>query len=70
MHGFFDALTGSYLLSGGSEKVLVKWRLGTTRKQCLPRLGATIKHIVNAPDNICVATCHSDNGQFHFNKHY
>ncbi|EFX78840.1 hypothetical protein DAPPUDRAFT_305112 [Daphnia pulex] len=50
-----------YLYSGGSEKVMVKWRLGGKRKQFLPRMGSTIKFIVNAPDNICVATSHSDN---------
>ncbi len=53
---------GEYLYSGGSEKVMVKWRLGMSRKQFLPRMGSTIKFIVNAPDNICVATSHSDNG--------
>ncbi len=53
---------GEYLFSGGSEKVMVKWRLGMSRKQFLPRMGSTIKFIVNAPDNVCVATSHSDNG--------
>ena len=53
---------GEYLYSGGSENVMVKWRLGMSRKQCLPRMGSSIKFIVNAPDNICVATSHFDNG--------
>ncbi|KAI9554716.1 hypothetical protein GHT06_019992 [Daphnia sinensis] len=52
---------GEYIYSGGSEKVMVKWRLGMSRKQFLPRMGSSIKYIVNAPDNICVATSHSDN---------
>jgi len=52
---------GTYMYSGGSEKTLIKWRLGTSNKQCLPRMGADIKFIVNAPDNVCVATSHFDN---------
>ena len=57
---------GEYLYSGGSENVMVKWRLGMSRKQCLPRMGSSIKFIVNAPDNICVATSHFDNGSYNF----
>ena len=54
------------MFSGGAEKTLVKWRLGTSNKQFLPRMGADIDFIVNAPDNACVATSHSDNGdRFH-----
>lgn len=59
-------LLGTYMFSGGAEKTLVKWRLGTSNKQFLPRMGADIDFIVNAPDNACVATSHSDNGnRFH-----
>ena len=50
------------MYSGGAEKTLVKWRLGTSNKQFLPRMGADIKFIVNAPNNACLATSHSDNG--------
>lgn len=49
------------MYSGGAEKTLVKWRLGTSNKQFLPRMGADIKFIVNAPNNACLATSHSDN---------
>jgi len=51
------------MYSGGAEKTLVKWRLGTSNKQFLPRMGADIQFIVNAPNNACIATSHSDNGK-------
>jgi NET1-associated nuclear protein 1 (U3 small nucleolar RNA-associated protein 17) len=66
---FLNLNLGEYLYSGGSEKVMVKWRLEGKHKKFLPRMGSTIKFIVNAPDNICVATSHSDNGNDkNFNK--
>ncbi|CAH2355733.1 NET1-associated nuclear protein 1 [[Candida] railenensis] len=44
---------GSYLLSGGLEKVLVFWQLDTDKTQFLPRLNGTIEKIsidINKPD--------------------
>ena len=52
---------GKFLFSGGNENVLVKWRLDSTNKQCLPRMNSAIRFIVNAPDNASVATSHTDN---------
>ncbi|CCG84193.1 protein of unknown function [Taphrina deformans PYCC 5710] len=39
------ALDGQYLLSGGSEGVLVLWQMSTSNKQFLPRLASTIETI-------------------------
>jgi NET1-associated nuclear protein 1 (U3 small nucleolar RNA-associated protein 17) len=36
---------GAYLLSGGTETVLVVWQLHTGRKEFVPRVGAPIKSI-------------------------
>ncbi|KAL5006753.1 hypothetical protein ScPMuIL_015559 [Solemya velum] len=52
---------GSYLLSGGSECVLVKHHCMSQMNNFLPRLGAPITHVVCADDNMMYATCHSDN---------
>ncbi|CUS13140.1 unnamed protein product [Tuber aestivum] len=43
------ALDGKYIISGGSETVLVIWQLGTGFKQFLPHLGATIQNITISP---------------------
>lgn len=39
------ALNGQYLLSGGSEGVLVLWQLSTSNRQFLPRVARTIDSI-------------------------
>ena len=43
--------TGSYLLSGGEESVLVLWQLDSHKKQFRPRLGSPISKL---------ACCHGD----------
>jgi len=42
-------LVGKYVISGGSETVLVIWQLETGFKQFLPHLGATIQNIAISP---------------------
>ncbi|KAH8682179.1 hypothetical protein BX600DRAFT_505791 [Xylariales sp. PMI_506] len=37
---------GNYIISGGSESVLVQWQLDTGKVDVLPHLGATIENIV------------------------
>ncbi|CCE82808.1 Piso0_002555 [Millerozyma farinosa CBS 7064] len=41
---------GTYLLSGGLEKVLVFWQLDTDKTQFLPRLNGTIQRIQTNPN--------------------
>lgn len=56
--------TGTSLLSGGIESVLVQWRDGSdAKKEFLPRLGATIQHISVSPDGTLLCTSHSDNSK-------
>uniref|UniRef100_A0A2K6SE62 WD repeat domain 75 n=1 Tax=Saimiri boliviensis boliviensis TaxID=39432 RepID=A0A2K6SE62_SAIBB len=56
------SVTGSSLLSGGRESVLVEWRDATEKnKEFLPRLGATIEHISVSPAGDLFCTSHSDN---------
>ncbi|XP_055472786.1 WD repeat-containing protein 75 [Psammomys obesus] len=55
-------VTGTSLLSGGRECVLVEWRDGSEKnKEFLPRLGSTIEHISISPAGDLFCTCHSDN---------
>ena len=42
---------GLYLLSGGSEAVLVLWQLETSKKTFLPRLGAPLKELSTNNDS-------------------
>ncbi|CAK6448072.1 unnamed protein product [Pipistrellus nathusii] len=54
--------TGSSLLSGGRESVLVEWRDAAEKtKEFLPRLGATIEHIAVSPAGDLLCTSHADN---------
>nr|XP_021517142.1 WD repeat-containing protein 75 [Meriones unguiculatus] len=54
--------TGTSLLSGGRECVLVEWRDGSEKnKEFLPRLGSTIEHISISPAGDLFCTSHSDN---------
>jgi NET1-associated nuclear protein 1 (U3 small nucleolar RNA-associated protein 17) len=39
-------ITGNYIISGGSESVLVQWQLDTQKIDVLPHLTATIENIV------------------------
>uniref|UniRef100_A0A2K5IGW2 WD repeat-containing protein 75 n=1 Tax=Colobus angolensis palliatus TaxID=336983 RepID=A0A2K5IGW2_COLAP len=56
------SVTGTSLLSGGRESVLVEWRDATEKnKEFLPRLGATIEHISVSPAGDLFCTSHSDN---------
>ncbi|XP_007529066.1 WD repeat-containing protein 75 [Erinaceus europaeus] len=56
------SVTGTSLLSGGRESVLVEWRDAMEKnKEFLPRLGATIEHISVSPAGDLFCTSHSDN---------
>nr|XP_056717456.1 WD repeat-containing protein 75 [Euleptes europaea] len=56
------SVEGTSLLSGGVESVLVQWRDGSdSKKEFLPRLGATIQNISASPDGTFYCTSHSDN---------
>ncbi|XP_066136544.1 WD repeat-containing protein 75 [Saccopteryx bilineata] len=56
------SVTGTSLLSGGRESVLVEWRDAAEKnKEFLPRLGATIEHISVSPAGNLFCTSHSDN---------
>ncbi|XP_021012921.1 WD repeat-containing protein 75 [Mus caroli] len=55
-------VTGTSLLSGGRECVLVEWRDGSEKnKEFLPRLGSSIEHISVSPAGDLFCTSHSDN---------
>ena len=55
-------LSGSYLLSGGHECVLVKWQMNSEHKDFLPRLGSPLHSIASSPDGTLYVTSHTDNG--------
>ncbi|KAG0135924.1 hypothetical protein HOY82DRAFT_589689 [Tuber indicum] len=55
------ALDGKYIISGGSETVLVIWQLGTGSKQFLPHLGATIRNITISPKGSSYGIGFADN---------
>lgn len=57
----FDKFSGSQLLSGGHECVLVKWKYNSKEREYLPRLRAPIDHVICSPDNQIFVTCHQDN---------
>lgn len=42
-------MTGNYIISGGSETVLVLWQLDTGKKQFLPHMTSTILNMVVSP---------------------
>lgn len=53
---------GSYLLSGGSEAVLVLWQLSSGSKQFLPRLGGPLRGLdVSPADPAALAVACGDN---------
>ena len=52
---------GDYLISGGSETVLVLWQLDTANKQVLPHLGAAIEAISLSEDGTSYAIRLADN---------
>ena len=41
--------TGTYLVSGGEEGVLVLWQLDTHKREFRPRLGSPITHLACSP---------------------
>ncbi|KAF4624054.1 hypothetical protein G7Y89_g14122 [Cudoniella acicularis] len=43
------SLDGNYVISGGTETVLVLWQLDTGKIQCLPHMSATIQNVVVSP---------------------
>lgn len=52
---------GTHLLSGGHECVLVKWQVGSSHRDMLPRLSSPISSISMSEDNTVYALCHSNN---------
>ncbi|KAI9842061.1 MAG: hypothetical protein M1837_007486 [Sclerophora amabilis] len=52
---------GNYIISGGSETVLVLWQLDTGRRQFLPHLSAPIENLVVSPTGSSYALSLSDN---------
>lgn len=55
------SLDGNYIISGGSETVLVLWQLDTAKKQFLPHLSAAIQNIVVSPTGSSYAVRLADN---------
>lgn len=58
----FPVSTGTYLLSGGVESVLVLWQLKTSHKQFRPRLGSPITRVSCSEDDTCFAVSLQNNG--------
>lgn len=61
IHDLAYTTSGSFLLSGGGECVLVKWSLPSGDRQFLPRMGLPINHVVTSPDATLLLTAHTDN---------
>ncbi|KAI9682336.1 MAG: hypothetical protein M1817_000390 [Caeruleum heppii] len=55
------SLDGNYILSGGTEMVLVLWQLDTNKKQFLPHLSASIEDVVVSPSGAAYGMRLSDN---------
>ncbi|MCJ1267127.1 hypothetical protein MMC22_007012 [Lobaria immixta] len=55
------SLDGNYIISGGSETVLVIWQLETGQEQVLPHLSAPIESIVVSPSGSSYGVRLSDN---------
>jgi len=53
--------TGNYVISGGSETVLVIWQLDTGKKQFLPHMSATIQSLVISPSGSSYGVRLADN---------
>ena len=56
-----DPGAGNYLVSGGSETVLVLWQLETGKKQVLPHLSTSIESIVVSPSGSAYSVRLADN---------
>ncbi|KAH0559865.1 hypothetical protein GP486_003613 [Trichoglossum hirsutum] len=61
VHSIKWSLDGNYILSGGSETVLVLWQLDTDKQQYLPHLSATVESIVVSPKGSSYAVKLADN---------
>ncbi|KAL2063593.1 hypothetical protein VTL71DRAFT_5398 [Oculimacula yallundae] len=55
------SLDGNYLISGGTETVLVLWQLDTGKQQFLPHMAATIQNVVVSPTGTSYAVQLADN---------
>jgi NET1-associated nuclear protein 1 (U3 small nucleolar RNA-associated protein 17) len=44
-----NMIIGNYVISGGTETVLVLWQLDTGKQQFLPHMSATIQNVVTSP---------------------
>ena len=55
-------VSGTYLLSGGEEAVLVLWQLATEQKHFRPRLGAPIVGVACCPGDQTYAISLQNNG--------
>lgn len=53
--------TGNYLISGGSETVLVLWQTDTGKTQFLPHMSATIQNVAISPSGISYGVQLADN---------
>ena len=60
VHSLSYTPDGAYLLSGGSEGVLVVWQLGTMEKTFLPRLGSPLTSLAVSPDGTLYLLGHDD----------
>ena len=52
---------GNYIISGGSETVLVLWQLDTGKQQFLPHMTATIRNVVVSPSGSSYGVHLADN---------
>ena len=56
-------VSGSSIISGGEEGVLVRWQYKTEHRQFVPRLVAPINHIAVSPDDSLTAVSQKDNSK-------
>jgi len=54
-HVAYTNFVGAYIISGGSETVLVLWQLDTGKQQYLPHLASTIQNVVVSPSGTSYA---------------
>ncbi|KAL3425094.1 WD repeat protein [Phlyctema vagabunda] len=55
------SLDGNYIISGGTETVLVLWQIDTGKQQMLPHMSATIESIVVSPTGTAYGIRLADN---------
>ncbi|KAH7391243.1 WD repeat-containing protein-like protein [Cadophora sp. MPI-SDFR-AT-0126] len=61
VHSVKWSLDGNYIISGGTETVLVLWQLDTGKQQFLPHMAATIQNVVVSPTGTSYAVQLADN---------